>query len=155
MKLAAIYNIFDGVELLRGSIDCLKDHVDVIIIVWQDVSNYGEYFDPIANTDLSGLKHVVLVKYNPIVGAGMYNEKEKRILGLNIAREKGCTHFLHIDCDEYYEDFGSAKELFLQSGKAGSVCNLYTYFKEPTLRFDSLDGYFVPIIHKLNPDTQV
>jgi hypothetical protein len=33
------------------------------------------------------------------------------------------------------------------------VCKLYTYFKSPTLRFDTPDGYFVPFIHELKPDT--
>jgi len=46
MKLAAIYNVWDGVELLHGSIECIKDHVNQIIIVWQNVSNIGEIYDP-------------------------------------------------------------------------------------------------------------
>lgn len=154
MKLAAIYNAWDGIELLKGSMDCLKYHVDLFIIVWQDVSNFGEFYNPIPDMDLSGLKDVILVKYDPVVGAGMYNEKQKRNIGLNVARENGCTHFLHIDCDEYYEDFGKAKGLYIQSGKPGSVCKLYTYFKLPTLRFENPDGYFVPFIHELRPDTQ-
>lgn len=158
MKLAAIYNVWDGVELLRGSVKCIKDHVDVFIVVWQDVSNYGEQYSPladIAGDTFSGVGHkVVNVKYYPVVGAGMFNEKKKRNIGLDVARANGCTHFLHLDCDEYYEDFGAAKEFYIKSGKAGSVCSLYTYFKHPTLRFENKDGYFVPFIHELKPDTQ-
>lgn len=154
MKLAAIYNAWDGIELLRGSMNCLKYHVDLFIIVWQDVSNFGEYYNPVPDMDLSGFKNVILVKYNPIVGAGMFNEKKKRNLGLDTARANGCTHFLHLDCDEYYEDFGAAKDIYLNGGKPGSVCKLYTYFKLPTLRFETPDGYFVPFIHELNSDTQ-
>jgi hypothetical protein len=41
MKLAAIYNAWDGVELLKGSMNCLKDGVDIFIVIYQDVSNYG------------------------------------------------------------------------------------------------------------------
>jgi hypothetical protein len=158
MKLAAIYNIWDGIELLQGSVKCLKDHVDVFIIVWQDVSNFGESYSPLADIPLDtfeGAAHKVFpIKYDPVVGAGMFNEKKKRNIGLDMARAHGCTHFLHIDCDEYYEDFGKAKELFIQSGKPGSVCKLYTYFKLPTLRFENPDGYFVPFIHELREDTQ-
>lgn len=158
MKLAAIYNIWDGVELLHGSVKCIKDHVDVFILVWQDVSNYGEKYSPlpdIAMETFAEVGHkVVNIKYEPVVGAGMFNEKKKRNIGLGCARAMGCTHFLHLDCDEYYEDFGAAKELYIKSGKPGSVCSLYTYFKLPTLRFETKDGYFVPFIHELKPDTQ-
>lgn len=154
MKLAAIYNCWDGIELLKGSMDCMKYQVDEFILVWQDVSNFGEFYNPIPDMDLSGFKNVTLIKYDPIVGAGMYNEKQKRNIGLDAARAKGCTHFLHVDCDEYYENFGEAVEIYINSGKPGSVCSLYTYFKLPTLRFETKDGYFVPFIHELKPDTQ-
>lgn len=153
MKLCAIYNVWDGVELLRGSINCLKDHVDLIIIVWQDISNFGEQYQPLLDIDLHGLSDIVLIKYEPKAEAGAMNERNKRNIGLTVARARGCTHFLHIDCDEYYEDFAAAKKLFFESGKRGSACKLYTYFKAPTLRFDTPDGYFVPFIHELRPDT--
>jgi hypothetical protein len=155
MKLAAIYNVWDACELLPGSIKTIIDHVDEVIIVWQDVSNYGEMYNPMNDIGFLGLLgKLSAVKYDPIVGAGMYNEKKKRNLGLDIAREKGCTHFLHMDCDEFYEDFAKAKQLYIDSGKPGSVCSLYTYFKLPTLRFETKDGYFVPFIHELKPETQ-
>lgn len=133
---------------------CIKDHVDLFIIVWQDISNFGEKYNPMLDLDLSEFPNVILQKYEPVVGAGMFNEKKKRNIGLDIARANSCTHFLHIDCDEYYEDFGTAKNMYINSGKRGSVCKLYTYFKLPTLRFETPDGYFVPFIHVLTPETQ-
>jgi hypothetical protein len=154
LRLAAIYNAWDGIELMRGSMLCMKDHVDLFIIVYQDVSNFGEQYNPLPDMDLSGFANVTLVKYDPVVGAGAYNEKRKRNLGLDIARDKGCTHFLMVDCDEYYENFGEAVYLYKNFGHRGSVCSLYTYFKLPTLRFETKDGYFVPFIHELKPETQ-
>lgn len=154
MKLAAIYNVWDGVELLRGSMNCIKDHVDVFVIVYQDVSNKGEKYDPLEEVDLSGLNNIRIIKYDPILEAnGTYNERRKRNLGLDIAREEKCTHFLHMDCDEYYEDFWKAKRDFRHSGAKGSVCELLTYFKLPTYRFENVDNYFVPFIHQLRNDT--
>ncbi len=47
MKLAAIYNVWDGVELLKHSIASIKQDVDLIIIVYQDISNFGEEFNPL------------------------------------------------------------------------------------------------------------
>jgi hypothetical protein len=68
---------------------------------------------------------------------------------------KECTHFLHVDCDEYYQDFGEAKRLYLESGRAGSVVRLHTYFKKPTLRVEQDEKYFLPFIHELKPGTAI
>lgn len=167
MRLAAIYNVWDGVELLKGSINCIKKDVDVIIIVWQEVSNYGEQYDPsdeiraaidVVNVEyyFTGYKRVIIHKYTPSFGfqfsAASY-EMEKRNIGLKIAKDDNCTHFLHLDCDEYYEDFGKAKQEYIESGSKGSVCSMWTYFKKPTLRFENTDNYFVPFIHELNNKT--
>jgi hypothetical protein len=157
MKLAAIYNVWDGEELLRGSIDCIKAHVDVIIIMYQDVSNFGESHDPLSTLgryfSLSNEK-IKLIKFRPTVDRkGFKNEIAKRNEGIEAARYLDCTHFLHIDCDEYYKDFAQAKEEFLLSDADGSVCRMFTYFKNPTLRFAHEDNYYVPFIHQLKPNT--
>ena len=39
---------------------------------------------------------------------------------LDIARDMGCTHFLFMDCDEYWHDFAAAKQQYIQSGAEGS-----------------------------------
>ncbi len=153
MKIAAIYNVFDGVELLRGSMMCLKDDVDIFIIVYQQVSNYGELYYPLPDMDLAGFNYL-LVKYNTVALGGSLNEKSKRNIGIDYARQQGCTHFMHVDCDEYYEDFHSAVGEYLERNEnGGSVCKMFTYFKEPTLRFENPDNYYVPFIHKLKPNT--
>lgn len=156
-KLAAIYNVFDGIEFLPGSMACLNDQVDLFIVVWQNVSNFGESFyefskliapDSFAGIDI---QKVHLLRYDPrIEMGGSMNERAKRGMGLEAARIMGCTHFLHIDCDEYYEDFGEAKEEYLRAGSAGSVVRLWTYFKKTTLRVDKPEDYYVPFIHRLH-----
>jgi len=154
MKLAAIYNVWDGVELLYGSMKCLKNEVDVFILVWQDKSNFGEAYNPMHDFKILDFGcDVILVKYEPIEYGGTSNELLKRNLGLQYAKDEGCTHFLHMDCDEYYEDFGSMKQQFLASGAKGSVCKILTYFKKPTLRLEAHDNYYVPWIHELKTDT--
>lgn len=161
MKLAAIYSVFDGEEHLPHSIKTIFDHVDLVIIVWQDISNWGEAYSPVTKLmtpeDFAGFDYnkIWLIKYDPILHMGpMMNERSKRNFGISVARDKGCTHFFHIDCDEYYEDFKGAKEMYLNSGCAGSVCRLHTYFKKPTLRLDRPEDYYVPFIHQLKPDTK-
>lgn len=158
MKLAAIYNVFDGVELLPYSIKSIANHVDVVIIVYQNTSNFGEekrtdvelsfYLAPLI---FKNIAHAVYFRPKQINGTK--NEIEKRQLGLEKAKEMNCTHFLFMDCDEIYEDFGRAKKEFIQSGANGSVCKMFTYFKWPTLRFEYEDNYFVPFIHELKKDT--
>lgn len=154
MKLAAIYNVWDGVELLRGSMECLKNDVDLFIIVWQDTSNFGEHYNPMPEmVDFLKYFNFVLVKFDPAGNGGQRNETTKRNVGLQIAKIYNCTHFVHLDTDEYYEDFAAAKDLYIESGAAGSVCSIYTYFKKPTLRNQNPDGYYVSFIHKLEPFT--
>jgi hypothetical protein len=105
--------------------------------------------------DLKGLedKKIIIVKYIPTIYSAFSNEKAKRNLGIEIARTEGCTHFLNLDVDEYYKNFTEAKDLYFKSGAEGSACRIYTYFKLPTLRFETEDGYYVPFIHKLREET--
>jgi hypothetical protein len=156
MKLAALYNVWDGDELLLGSIKQIQDHVDTIVIIYQDVSNFGEQYHPnveyISECIRVGVK-IFVYKYNPVVGGGGFNERAKRNMAIEIARKAGCTHFFHIDVDEYYENFSVIKEAYIQADRSGSVLKLFTYFKEPTLRFENPDNYYVPFIHQLKPDT--
>lgn len=157
MKLAAIINLWDGEELLLGSIKTIKDHVDLLIIVYQVRSNFGEMHRAY---DLEERKSTVCgipaiwENYEPIELGGLLNEQNKRNIGLAIAKREGCTHFLHMDIDEYYEDFASLKQEFIDSQAFGSVCPIYTYFKKPTWRLENLDGYYVPFIHRLLDNTQ-
>ncbi len=152
LKLAAIYNVWDGIEHLKGSMNCLKNDVDLFIIVYQDISNFGEEYNPLPDMDLEGFNHI-LVRYTPRKIAGQYNETLKRNMGLEMAKINNCSHFLNMDTDEYYKDFKSCKQKYIESGYKGSACKIYTYFKLPTLRFETEDGYYVPFIHELLPNT--
>lgn len=155
MKLGAIYNVWDGCELLKGSMACMQKEVDCYAIVYQDVSNFGEAYDPyeeIMEAIPIG-KTVKLIKFTPTIWTGFGNEIQKRNIGIDVLREMECTHFLHVDVDEYYECFSATVFEYMKEGLPGSVCPIYTYFRKPTWRLENLDGYFVPFIHELRPDT--
>lgn len=156
MKLAAIINAWDGIEMLPGAIKCIHEHVDLIIIVYQNISNYGEEFDPLPEIEfLELLGKVVFVKYDPTIAwEGNLNERAKRNLGIDFARDNKCTHFLGMDVDEFYDDFAEAKQLYIDSGHKGSVCKMRTYFKKPTFMMDPPEGYYVPFIHELGEETR-
>lgn len=156
MKLAAIYNVWDGEELLIGSMKTMQHYVDVFIIVYQNTSNYGEAHKPLNNISFNTeiVSKVVTELYRPVADKSpTWNETSKRNIGLELAKMSNCTHFLHVDCDEYYQDFGQAKRLYELSGAAGSVASIYTYFYHPTLQLYPIEGYMVPFIHQLKDDT--
>ncbi len=157
MKLVAIYNSFaDSTELLPYSLDCIRGSVDGIIIVYQDVSNFGEEIPyPKLSQEFCTALNLTYIKYTPdLTQNGTWNETKKRNIGLNAAKDSKFSDFLFLDNDEMYEDFTKAKKQYIDSGSNGSVCQIYTYFKLPTLRFENIDNYFVPFIHKLQPNTK-
>ena len=152
MKLAAIYNIFDGEELLEGSIKQVYDLCAEVIIVWQDKSNYGQLQHTLGMHLLALQErwpNVRLVRYYPDLSQHpAYNERRKRAMGLDRARELGCTHFLFMDNDEYYvkADFEKAMHRIDNDGYDATACRLYTYFKTPHHRLVPMEQYWVPFI---------
>lgn len=138
---------------MQGSINCIREHVDYVIIVYQNISNFGTPYSP-AVFDLTGVD--LLHCYEPdLRKGGAWNETQKRNLGLQFARLKKCTHFICLDCDEYYEPnvFSEIKQAVIGSGADASAGRMFTYYKYPTDRLTPLEGYYVPLIHKIDERT--
>lgn len=79
-----------------------------------------------------------------------YSETGKRNLGMKTALAHGYTHFLNMDCDEYYRPvdvLGDKAYLEDNPHVKGLVCRLKVLFGKPTLACD--DHTLVPYIHKL------
>ena len=158
MKLAAIYNVFDGLELLEGSIMQIRQSVDCVIIVAQEVSNFGEY-DPFVYPYCEYLKSIGLVdhviKYTPHNGNAMQRETQKRQIGIDFAKSGGYTHFFCLDCDEYYfpDELQQAKEELCFHGCGGAVVSMRTYYKSPSFMLENPESYYVPFIHTLHQNT--
>lgn len=160
MKLAAIYNVWDATELLEGSIKQIYPFVDCVIAVVQSVSNYGEYYEG-GKEEVERLYDLgfvfYMVEYMPddfeTTAAG--HEISKRNFGISAARKFGCTHYLLMDCDEYYdsEQFLIAKEVIEIKGYDSSACGLFTYFKKPIWQLSPVEDYYVPFICKLNENS--
>lgn len=161
IKLAAIYNVWDGVELLKGSMESVADGVDEFIVVYQTRSNHGEEFDPRpwipSNVfDSNGnSKPVWFAEHEPTTRNPRKEETVKRQAGVELAKRLNATHFLHMDCDEFYTDFVKLKQRVLDLDLDGSVCQLQTYFKKPTLQLQGFDNYYVPFIHKIQPGIEI
>ena len=140
-KLAAIYNVWDGIENLKGSIDLIEEHVDVFIIVGQTISNIGEQYDPWPEIHqaASGIsKQVSYFNYFPDFKKNpSQNELEKRNIGLRLAKALRCSHFFSLDADEYhprwdqyvqFKHFSKKKTGLLVLLKI-SLFHLYTLFQ--------------------------
>jgi|TARA_R110000824_G_scaffold21863_7_gene81042 hypothetical protein len=152
VKLGVSYNVFDGEELLRHSILCIRKYVDFVCVVYQNTSNFGEERDDLEEI-LCDLQEEGLVDYSILYkpqvvkdsGAGPFNEIRKRNIGKHICKQRGCTHHITMDCDEMYisEEFKKAKELVQKKDYDTSYVNYVNYYKKPTLQFaQSKEGFF-------------
>ena len=156
MQLIAIYSIFDGLELLEGSIRQTYSACFKVLLHYQITSNLGEVDGGVENfVQLLAAKYekIHLLRYEPnLNSAGGANEKHKRMLGIEYARTLGGTHFIFIDCDEYYitDDFIRARDFILENDYDSSACRLFTYYKYPIYRLVPLENYYVPFIHSLS-----
>ena len=61
MILGASYNIFDGEELLEGSIKSIRDKVDYVSVVYQNVSNFNNNASENLDVVLKKLKDEKLI----------------------------------------------------------------------------------------------
>jgi hypothetical protein len=158
MKIGLIYNVYDGEELLEGSIRQLYNHVYKVIAVYQTNSNWGEVYEGGKNEVLT-LQRMGLIDeaiaFEPNITNerlnGCNNELQKRKLGFEKAKEMGCSHYLFMDCDEYYNanDFLNAIKAIQHHNFKATVCQIQAYEKFPTLAKRQLEGYYVPFIHEI------
>jgi hypothetical protein len=152
MKLASIYNVWaDSLDLLKPSVENILPVVDEVIIVFSNYSNFGHF---IPFTCLDPHEKIQYVNFEPNLNNSPHqNEIDKRNFGLNHAKEKGFSHFINMDADEFYEqeDFRIEKYYIEKKDLAGMVCRTKVYFKSPTLTV-GFDHTLVPFIHKLTPD---
>ena len=155
MKLAAIYNVWDALEHLPGSIQSVRDSVEDVIIVWQRVSNWGQRSDevePVVKALLTSKLADHAIEFREVNDRASTKyaikcETAKRQMGLDAARQRGATHFLHIDADEYYDPEGFREMKKGLEGFGGmSVIGIQNYYKLPTLKLDRLDTTLAPFI---------
>jgi hypothetical protein len=155
MKLGVSYNVFDGEELLEGSINQIRSEVDYISVVYQTISNFGDKCDENLIKHLEDLKSKGLVneiyEFFPSSFNGSSNEKSKRNIGLNLSKNNGCTHHMSMDTDEYYdlEQFKYLKRIMVEGNFDSSACQMMTYYKEPIYRLEPKEEYFVSLIFKI------
>jgi len=172
MTLGVSYNLYDGEELLEASIKSIRNHVDYINVVYQNVSNTGEK----RTGDLADFLKPLLEKglidsticYTPNLelkaNKAVSNETLKRVIGMRDCKRHGCTHFISMDVDEFFRgaELESAKRFINEHNINVSAVSIIEYLKYPTVRLfysrniNALDSsnpdeyeYFMPFICKI------
>lgn len=155
-KLGVSYSVWDGEELLEQSIKQIRPVVDYVNVVWQKLSWYGKPCNPDLEQTLLKLKADGLIDelifFEPDLTANpSYNEITKRNVGLHAARRAGCTHFMTMDTDEFYdtEQFRAAYNDIIKRNLTHTCCNIVSYIT-PTLRCRDYETFFVSFINRID-----
>lgn len=170
MKLGVSYIVFDGTELLEHSINTIRDHVDYIQVITQDMSWFGDYVPKDSYKILHSLKDRKIIdeltNFKAFIPLKSYNqhailqskeyERSKRQLGLTTCFKNKCTHFLCMDVDEFYVEnqFIEAKKYIIENNIDLSAVDLINYVNIPTLH-RGYSPYSVPFICKINSNSKM
>jgi len=154
MKLGIAYNIFNGDELLVDSLKRLRGVSDYIVLTYQNISNVGnksllDLKSKLIQIDNSLYDDIVL--FEPSFSLKpQKNETNKRNLGLSYARKNKCTHFMSIDCDEFYDidQFENAKRVIIENNYKSTSCELVNYYHSSKYQIVAHKQY-VPFIFKI------
>lgn len=166
MKLGISYNLFDGEELLESSLKSVRNSAFHINVVYQKESFYGEKASNDLEELLQKLKSKGLIDEIYLFHTNFLKhrnklalESKKRDIGLKIAKDNGCTHFLSMDVDEFYDEqqLENVKKFIIRKKIDSSACSVVEYLKEPTNKI--INGYtcsenenynfYVPFIMKI------
>ena len=163
MKLAIGYIVFDGLETLEGSIQSIRESVDLVLVSYQLVSWGNTKASPELLPKLQELKakglidHIIefknfipssLVTPGEVLQAKSY-ECEKRQSLLNLARSLRATHYTSMDADEFYvkSEFEIAKQIIINENLDATAVKYINYLT-PTLH-QGYSKFQVPFIYKL------
>lgn len=156
MKLGVSYNLFDGEELLIGSINSIKSSVDYISVVYQEISNLGRkndvdlipFLQMLVNQNIID-KYVI---FSPDISKTPHqNETIKRNIGLELSKMNNCSHHISMDTDEYYieSEMKWLKDEIEKNDYDSSYCQMLTYYKSSKYILDPPENYYVSIIFKI------
>jgi hypothetical protein len=153
-KLGLCLNSFDCSEFLQYSISEIRDQLDYVIAIYQKKSYWGNPMDPIDMAELERLCKIGLI--DELIEfknqSGVYarqQETNKRNMGIEHLKNKGCSHVLIIDADELFEkeEFAKAKNFIHTKGYPITYCSYINYYKD----FEHYLVYpfrpFIPFIH--------
>ena len=136
-RFSVSYNVFDGVELLEDSINHIRGVVDHISIVFQSRSYWGNQLsqkeiDIVYDLKEKGLVDDLEIYENNNKIPIHQNQLNKRNLGIQLAKLNGCTHYMTVDCDEFYvtSEFQMLVDYHKENPEHISYLPLIAYYKD-------------------------
>ena len=165
MKLGVAYNLFDGEELIEYSIKSIRNNVDFISVLYQEVSYHGvkcnegllDFLLELKNKGLVDEIYLFEPDLNDTSGDNpQFNETRKRNIGLELSKKNGCTHHMTIDTDEFYTDeqFKTMKHVMEEGDFDSGAVQHCQYYKDSIYILKHKENEYVATIEKINPDTQ-
>jgi hypothetical protein len=136
-KLGLTINAFDATELIDPAISEIRDQVDYVVAIYQKKSYWKNSMDPKDWDELNRLKEIGLIdellEFKPnFTKYSREQETDKRNMGIEYLRNKGFTHVLNIDADEFYdaEQFRYAKGVINKKGYSITYCSYVNYYRD-------------------------
>lgn len=163
-KLALLYTFWTGddVDILIRSIEQHKEHVDMIIVSMQGISNLGEsgiHAKEIGLTQLALLRiGCRIIHFEPNLSLSTkQNERNKHNDMIEVAKHSGCTHFILSAADHFYskEMFDYGKQVMQTTNTDVILTRMRTYYKQDNWILDPIEEYYMPFIHKLTVNTEI
>ena len=136
-KLGITVNSFDATELLEQLITEIRDQVDWVAAIYQKKSYWKNPMDKKDMDEINRLKEIglidELIEFKPnFAKYSREQECDKRNMGIEIAKQRGCSHILNIDADEFYdaEQFRTAKEMINKNGWPITYWSYVNYYRD-------------------------
>ena len=153
-KLGLTINCFDASELLEQLITEIRDQIDWVAGIYQKRSYWGNPMSKADTNEINRLKEMglidELIEFKPNFSKySREQECDKRNMGMDIATQRGCSHILNVDADEFYDkdQFKNAIDRINKNGWGITYCSYVNYYKD----FEHYLVYpfrpFVPFIH--------
>jgi hypothetical protein len=153
-KLGLTINAFDASEMLEDLIAEIRDQIDWVAAIYQKKSYWKNPMDPRDMAELNRLKGMGLVdeliEFKPnYLRYSREQETDKRNMGIEIAKQRGCSHILNIDADEFYDkdQFRVAKQMINENGWPITYWSYVNYYKDFSHYLVYPFRPFVPGIH--------
>ncbi len=132
-----VINCFDASEHLKAVLSEIRDQIDWVGGIWQKKSYHK---NPMAQEDKDELANLVkiglideLIEFKPnYTKYAREQECDKRNMGIEYAKQKGCNFVMSTDADEYYDadQFRAAKKLINENGYTNTYCSYVNYYKD-------------------------
>lgn len=161
MFLGCAINLFSGQELIPFFCKELRNHIDYIIVMYQQISFSKNQINKETIDFLRKLKNEKLIDdyfcFNFQFKKHIKKiETDKRNYCIKKLKEKNCTHHLICDVDEFYmkEQFKWAKKKIIKDKLNVTYCNSIDYCIFPTLQKKNKKNLKVPFICKIDQSFQ-